>query len=92
MELQSQLNEGKFSQIFNDENIRMFRTIFTDFRQRTSKLYGNIIRKNLTDLSYIFIFKKLSSNAYCLKNIYFYNHYQCWYGKIGLNQQNNQYK
>jgi hypothetical protein len=28
--------------MFSDENIRMFGAIYVDFRQKTSKLYGNI--------------------------------------------------
>jgi hypothetical protein len=37
--LQILLSEGKFSNILRDENIRIFGSIYTDFTQRTSKLY-----------------------------------------------------
>jgi hypothetical protein len=76
-EFQNQSNEVKFSNIFNDEKIRMFEIIYTYFRQLTSKLYLNIDRKNLTDLYQIFIFGRLPSDTYNLKYIYFYNFYQC---------------
>jgi hypothetical protein len=50
LELSIQLLEKKITNIFSDENIRLMRTKYTDFRQRISKLYENIVRKNLTDL------------------------------------------
>jgi hypothetical protein len=86
IELQSQSNEVSFSYIFSDENIRMFGIIYTDFRQRISKVYGNIDRKNLTDLYWIFTFGKLPPDIYCLKYTYLYNPHQCWYNKTALNQ------
>jgi hypothetical protein len=58
--------------LFSDENIRTFPNIYTDFRQRTLNLYGNIERKKLTDLYPIFMFGILPSHTYCLKYIYFY--------------------
>jgi hypothetical protein len=69
-------------------------TVYTDFRQRTLNLYGNIVRKYLTDLDYIFLFKKLSSDSdtYCLKYIYFYNSTQYLYNKITLNKQHDKYE
>jgi hypothetical protein len=82
MELQRYLRDKKIINIFSDENIRMFGSIYTNFRQRTSKQYGNIDRKNLTDLYQLFIFRKFSPDAYSLKYIYFYNSHQCWYNKL----------
>jgi hypothetical protein len=94
IELQGQLNPENLSFLFNDENIRVIGTVYTDFRKRTSKLYGNIVRKNLTDLDCKFLFKKLSSDSdsYCLKYIYFYNPIQCLYNKIILNELNDKYE
>jgi hypothetical protein len=74
------------SHLFNDENIRLTGTVYTDFRKGTSKLYRNIVRKNLTDLDCMFLFRKLPYDAYCLKYIYFYNLTQCLYNKIIPNQ------
>jgi hypothetical protein len=67
-------------------------TVYTDFRQRTLNLYGNIVRKDLTDLDCIFLFGRLPSDTYCLTYIYFYNPPQCLYNKIILNQQNDKYE
>jgi hypothetical protein len=92
IELQRQSNPKNLSHLFNDENIRLIGTVYIDFRQRTSKLYGNFVKKNLTDLDSIFLFRKLPSDAYCLKHIYFYNLTQCLYNKIILNQQNDNYE
>jgi hypothetical protein len=94
MELQRQSNPENLSLLFNDENIRLIGTVYTDFRKRTPKLYGNIVRKDLTDLDCIFLFKKLSSHSdtYCLKYIYFYNSTQCLYNKIILNDINDKYE
>jgi hypothetical protein len=67
----------------------MFGIIYTDFRQRTSKLYGNIDRKNLTDLYQILIFKRFPPDGYCLIYIYFYDRHQYLNSKIIFNKQNN---
>jgi hypothetical protein len=84
IELQRQSNPKNLSHIFNDENIKFLGTVYTDFRKRTPKLYGNIVRKNLTDLNCIFLFRKLPSDSdtYCLKYIYIYNTTQCLYNKF----------
>jgi hypothetical protein len=92
MELQRQLHEGKIINIFSDENIRMFGIMYTNFRQRTLNLYGNIDRKKLKDLYWIFTFQRLLPVTYCLKLIYSYSLQECWYSKIVLNQQNNKYE
>jgi hypothetical protein len=89
LELQRKSNLKNLSHLFNDENIELIGTIYTDFKQTTSKLYGNIVRKNPTDLDCIFLFRKLPSDTYCLKYIYFYNPQQFLYNKIILNQQND---
>jgi hypothetical protein len=69
----NQVAELKIFVLFSDENIRMFRNIYTYFRQRTLNLYRNIDRKKLTDLFPIFMFWILPSETYYLKYIYFYN-------------------
>jgi hypothetical protein len=83
IELQRQSKPENLSLLFNDENIRLRVTVYTDFRKRTSQLFGIFVRKDLTDLDCIFLFKKLSSNSdtYCLKYIYFYSPTQCLYIK-----------
>jgi hypothetical protein len=70
MELQKHLPQGNIIDIFSDEKIRSIVSIYTNFRQRILKLYGNIIRKNLTDLYWTFIFGKLPPHVYYLKFIY----------------------
>jgi hypothetical protein len=92
IELQRQSNPENLSLLFNNENIRLIGTEYTDFRKRTSKLYGNIVRKDVTDLNCIFLFEKLPSDAFFLKYIFFYNPTQCLYNKIILNQQNGKYE
>jgi hypothetical protein len=94
MELQKQSNPENLSYLFNDENIRLIGIVYTDFRKRTLNLYKNIVRKDLTDLDCIFLFKKLPSDSdiYCLKYIYFYNHTQCLYNKIILNELNDKFE
>jgi hypothetical protein len=62
-ELQRHLSEGKITDTFNDKNIRTFGIIYTDFRQRTSKLHGNIDRKNLTDI----LIRKISTRYLLFK-------------------------
>jgi hypothetical protein len=56
IELQRQSNPENLSHLFNDENIRLIGTVYTDFRKRTLNLYGNIVRKDLIDLDSIFLF------------------------------------
>jgi hypothetical protein len=63
IELQRQSNAESLSLLFNDENIRLIGAVYTNFRKRTSKQYGNIVRKYLTNLDCIFLFKKLSSDS-----------------------------
>jgi hypothetical protein len=94
IELQRQSNPENLSLLFSDGNIKLIGTVHTDFRKRTPKLYGNIVRKNLTGLHCIFLFRKLPSDSdtYCLKYNYFYNLTQCLYNKIILNQQNDKYE
>jgi hypothetical protein len=77
-----QLSDLKILVLFSDQNIKAFRNIYTDFRQITLNLYGNIDRKKLTDLYPIFMFGILPSKTYYLKYIYFYNSDRYLYSKI----------
>jgi hypothetical protein len=79
------LSDLKIIVLFSDENIRTFGKIYTDFRQRTLNLYGNIDGKKLTDLYPIFMFGILRSETYYLKYIYFHNSDQCWFERINYN-------
>jgi hypothetical protein len=74
-----------FTTLFNYETIRTFVNVYSDFRQRTSKIYRNLDRKNLTDLYPIFLFGLLPGGNHCLSYIYFHNPNQPLFHRITYN-------
>jgi hypothetical protein len=77
-----QLTDLKIMTLFSDENIRAIVNIYSDFRQRTLNLYGNLDRKNLTDLYPLFLFGSVYGGNHRLSYIYFHNSNQPFYHKI----------
>jgi hypothetical protein len=79
-----QLTDYKITALFSDENIRTFVNVYSDFKQRTSKIYGSLDRKSLTvmDLYPIFLFGLVFGGNHCLSYIYFHNPNQSWFHKI----------
>jgi hypothetical protein len=84
---QNQLSQLTITTLFNDENIRMLTDIYSDFRKRTSKIYGNLDRKKLTvtGLYPIFLFGLVYGGIHCLSYIDFHNSNQCWFDRINYN-------
>jgi hypothetical protein len=78
---ENQLAQLNITSLFSDENIRAIVNVYSDFRQRTLKIYGNLDRKNLTDLYPLFLFGEIP-RGHCLSYIYFYNPNQSWFHKI----------
>jgi hypothetical protein len=78
---ENQLSQLKITTLFSDESITTFANIYLDFRQRISKIYGNLDRKKLSDLYLIFMFGKIP-RGYCLSYIYFHNSDQGWFARI----------
>jgi hypothetical protein len=64
---ENQLFQLKIKTLFTDENIRTIVDIYSDFRQTTLNLYGNLDRKNLTitDLYPIFLFGSVYGGNHC---------------------------